>query len=163
MTHYMQLLATNQPINLILFMAIPVILAETVAITELAILFNRQINMKIKNINKYAGLIAGLYFFGVFFYLMKTAVIPLSMSGGWRGPADLIAVGFYLSGVVPLFGISLLELGLIYSKKTIEEKLRLHATFVGLFLIVAHIAMIFGMLNPELLGWVNPDPHIVGM
>ena len=35
MTHYMALLADNQPWNLILFMAIPVILAETVAITEL--------------------------------------------------------------------------------------------------------------------------------
>lgn len=39
MTHYMELLASNQPWNLILFMAIPVILAETVAITELVILF----------------------------------------------------------------------------------------------------------------------------
>jgi len=39
MTHYMELLAQNQPWNLILFMAIPVVLAETVAITELFILF----------------------------------------------------------------------------------------------------------------------------
>jgi hypothetical protein len=36
MTHYMELLAVNQPWNLILFMAIPVTLAETIAITELA-------------------------------------------------------------------------------------------------------------------------------
>ena len=42
MTHYMALLAANQPWNLILFMAIPVILAETVAITELFILFSRN-------------------------------------------------------------------------------------------------------------------------
>ena len=42
MTHYMELLATNQPWNLILFMAIPVILAETVAITELFLLLSRQ-------------------------------------------------------------------------------------------------------------------------
>ena len=40
MTHYMELLATNQPWNLILFMAIPVILAETVAITELFLLLS---------------------------------------------------------------------------------------------------------------------------
>lgn len=39
MTHYMELLASNQPWNLLLFMATPVILAETVAITELIILF----------------------------------------------------------------------------------------------------------------------------
>ena len=41
MTHYMELLATNQPWHLILFMAVPVILAETVAITELFILLRR--------------------------------------------------------------------------------------------------------------------------
>ncbi len=39
MTHYMELLAVHQPRNLIIFMAIPVVLAETLAITELAILF----------------------------------------------------------------------------------------------------------------------------
>ncbi|XNQ39111.1 DUF6803 family protein [Bacillus sp. 1P10SD] len=40
MTHYMGLLADNQPWNLIIFMAIPVICAETIAITELGILLN---------------------------------------------------------------------------------------------------------------------------
>ena len=39
MTHYMGLLAVNQPWNLLIFMALPVVLAETLAITELAILF----------------------------------------------------------------------------------------------------------------------------
>lgn len=42
MTHYMELLATNQPWNLISFMAIPVILAETTAVTELFLLFGRN-------------------------------------------------------------------------------------------------------------------------
>jgi len=42
MTHYMQLLADNQPWNLMLFMAIPIVLAETLAITELYILFTRR-------------------------------------------------------------------------------------------------------------------------
>ena len=42
MTHYMELLAQNQPWNLIIFMAIPVICAETIAITELMILFKRN-------------------------------------------------------------------------------------------------------------------------
>ena len=42
MTHYMELLAVNQPWNLIAFMAIPVVLAETVAITELYLLHSRN-------------------------------------------------------------------------------------------------------------------------
>jgi len=38
MTHYMGLLAVRQPWNLLLFMALPVVLAETLAITELVML-----------------------------------------------------------------------------------------------------------------------------
>ncbi len=163
MTHYMQLLTENQPWNLIIFMAIPVILAETLAITELAILFNRKARRWIKNLNLYAGLLAGIYFLGIFFYLMKSAVIPLTITGGWRGPADIIAVGFYLAGVIPLFGISLLEIRLLYPLKSSEDRLRVHVILVGTFLILAHVAMIFGMLNPELLGWVNPEPHMTTM
>ncbi len=32
-----------------------------------------------------------------------------------------------------------------------EGKLKLHASLVAMFLVVAHVAMIFGMLNPTLL------------
>ena len=151
MTHYMELLAQNQPWNLILFMAIPVILAETVAITELFILFSRQFDGTLRSINRGASIAGGLYFCGVFFYLMLTAVIPLTSSGGWRGVADVIAVGFYLSGIVPLLGMALLDMGLIGKARSQEDKLKLHASFVALFLVVAHIAMIFGMLDPALL------------
>ncbi len=84
------------------------------------------------------------------------AVIPLTQTGGWRGVGDVIAVGFYLLGVVPLVGLSLIDLGIIKKGKSPEEKLQLHATFVAVFLVVAHIAMIFGMLNPTVLGW-NPS------
>lgn len=97
-----------------------------------------------------ASIIVGIYFTGVFIYLFFNAVIPLTATGGWRGPADVIAVGFYLSGIVPLLGMALLELGIIARKKDEVGKLKIHATFVGIFLVVAHIAMIFGMLNPEI-------------
>jgi hypothetical protein len=151
MTHYMELLAVNQPWNLILFMAIPVILAETVAITELFILFYRQMDGVVRRINSAASIIGGLYFTGVFIYLLVTAAIPLTTSGGWRGPADVIAVGFYLFGIVPLLGMALLDLGVIGRHRDAESKLKLHASMVALFLVVAHIAMIFGMLDPTLL------------
>jgi len=150
MTHYMELLATNQPWHLILFMAIPVILAETLAITELIILFSRNLTGGIRAVNKIAGILAGVYFTGVFIYLFTHAVIPLTVSGGWRGPADVIAVGFYLSGVIPFVGIALLEMGIIGRNRDDIGKLKLHATLVGIFLVVAHIAMIFGMLDPSL-------------
>ncbi len=157
MTHYMQLLADNQPWNLILFMAIPVILAETIAVTELYILFTRSFAGRVKKINALASILVGINFLGVFSYHFTTAVIPLTQSGGWRGVADVIAVGFYLLGVVPLVGLALIDLGIVKRGSDPEEKLRLHAICVAIFLVVAHIAMIFGMLNPTKLGWV-PSP-----
>lgn len=151
MTHYMELLAQNQPWNLILFMAIPVVLAETVAITELYILFTRRFGGAVRTLNRSASIAGGLYFLGVFVYLMLTAVIPLTRGGLWRGPADVIAVGFYLSGIVPLLGLALLDLGLLGRSRSEEGRLRLHAALVAVFLVVAHVAMIFGMLDPTLL------------
>jgi hypothetical protein len=151
MTHYMQLLADNQPWNLLIFMAGPVILAETIAISELYLLYTRNMDGAVRALSRAAGILAGIYFLGIFAYLTVTAVIPLTTSGGWRGPADVIAVGAYLAGVVPLTGILLVDLGLVWQSRTDVARLGLHATFVGLFLVVAHVAMIFGMLDPTLL------------
>ncbi|HEU4324723.1 MAG TPA: DUF6803 family protein [Roseiflexaceae bacterium] len=151
MTHYMELLASNQPWNLILFMAIPVIFAEFIAVTELPILFQHATGGTLRRLNSYAGVFAGFYFLGVFVYLLFTAVIPITLSGGWRGPADVIAVGFYLLGVVPLLGMALLELKVVGRNADSQTRLKIHAALVGIFLVVAHIAMIFGMLNPTLL------------
>lgn len=77
------------------------------------------------------------------------AVIPITSGGQWRTFIDVIAVGFYLLGVIPLGGITLLEAGVIGRGKDELWKLKTHATFVALFLIVAHIAMIAGMLSPS--------------
>ncbi|WP_255991340.1 DUF6803 family protein [Chitinolyticbacter albus] len=159
MTHYMALLAANQPWNLLLFMAVPVILAETVAITELFILLRRQMDGTLRRINRAASIAAGVYFSGVFVYLLFTAVIPLTRDGLWRGPADWIAVGFYLAGVIPLGGLALLDLGLLYRQAGAERRMAVHATLVALFLVVAHVAMVFGMLDPTVLGAMPLDMH----
>ncbi|BCK00062.1 DUF6803 family protein [Anaerocolumna chitinilytica] len=151
MTHYMELLSTAQPWHLLIFMAVPVICAETLAITEMIILFTRNMTGTAKKVSKATGIFAGIYFLGIFIYLFINAVVPLTVSGGWRGPADVIAVGFYLLGVVPFMGMFLLETGLIGKRRDETGKLKLHAVFVGIFLVVAHVAMIFGMINPDLL------------
>ena len=157
MTHYMGLLATNQPWNLIVFMAIPVILAETLAVTELVMLFRSPVKPPVIHaLNRWAGLIAGPWFFGITVYLVKNAVIPLSSNMAWHGIGDYIAVFSYLLGVIPLVGIFLIELDVL-GRGTDRARLKLHATFVGFFLIVAHVAMIFGMLDPTLLGYIPAD------
>ena len=158
MTHYMQLLADNQPWNLLLFMVLPVVLAETVAVTELFVLFHRAREGALVAQNRAASIAGGVYFTGVFVYLMKTAAIPLTLGGGWRGPADVIAVGFYLSGVLPLGAMSLIDLRIIGGAWPHEKRLWWHAGCVATFLVVAHIAMIFGMLDPTLL-WSGRAAH----
>lgn len=151
MTHYMELLASNQPRNLLVFMAVPVILAETLAISELAILFQRDATPAwVRTTSRVAGLLAGPIMLAIAVHLLINAAVPLSVNGGWRGLADVVAVGFYLSGAIPLVGITLVELGLIGKG---GDALKWHATFIAIFLAVAHIAMIFGMLAPDVLGF----------
>jgi hypothetical protein len=159
MTHYMELLAVNQPWNLILFMAIPVGLAETVVITELYILFTRHTEGWVRSLNRWAGIIVGLYFLGIIGYLLTTAVIPITAAGQWRTVLDVIAVGAYLLGGIPLVLVALQELGLIQRRHTPEQKLRWHATYVAAFLILGHVAMIVGMTDPGLLGYSASAPH----
>ncbi|HWR39606.1 MAG TPA: DUF6803 family protein [Patescibacteria group bacterium] len=152
MTHYMELLAVNQPWNLIFYMAVPVVLAEALVSTEFFTVFLRHSRPGAwQTWNRWLGIILGIYFLGIFLKL-TTTVIPLI---DWRGPADLLAVGAYLSGVFPLFGITLLELGVLGKDRSPDEKMKLHFMLLTGFLVVAHVAMVFGMLDPTVLGW-NP-------
>ena len=153
MTHYMELLATNQPWNLIFFMAIPVILAETVAITELYILYTRKLDGWVRDLNRVAGVTVGIYFLGIIVYLMMNAVVPISRAGEWRTVIDVIAVGSYLIGGIPLVLIALQDMGMMHKGHSAERKLAWHASYVALFLIFAHVAMIAGMTDPSLLGY----------
>ena len=154
MTHYMELLATNQPWNLLIFMAIPIVLAETLAITELYLLSTRNYTGWVNSLNRMAGITVGLYFIGVIVYLLKTAVLPITQAGEWRTIIDVVAVGSYLIGGLPLIYIAFQELGWVNTKVTDEAKRHAHAFCVALFLIFGHIAMIAGMLDPSLLGYV---------
>ncbi len=153
MTHYMELLAVNQPWNLIIYMVIPVALAEALVATEFFTVFLRGANAGAwRTWNKWIGIVLGFYFLGVFLNLMITAVPNIE----WRGAADILAVGAYLSGVIPLFSIALLELGVIGKGKTEAEKTKQHFILLTVFLVVAHVAMIFGMVDPTIMGW---NPH----
>jgi hypothetical protein len=154
MTHYMELLSVNQPWNLLIFMAIPIVLAETLAITELYLLSTRNYSGWVHSLNRMAGITVGLYFIGVIVYLIKTAVIPIMQGGEWRTVIDVVAVGSYLIGGLPLIYIAFQELGWVNAQATDESKRQTHAICVALFLVFGHIAMIAGMLDPALLGSV---------
>ncbi len=149
MTHYMELLATNQPWNLIRFMVIPVVLAETLVALEFFIVFNRRTEGALRKTSQILSVAAGAYFLlAVFLPLLFTAIPGIK----WRTGIDFIAVWSYLLGVVPLGAMALLDLGLIGKGKTGLEKMKAHFLWLTVFLIVAHVAMIFGMINPEIMG-----------
>jgi hypothetical protein len=159
MTHYMELLATNQPWNLLIFMAIPIVLAETIAVTELYVLYTRDYQGSVRTLNRVCSIAVGFYFTGVFLYLVPKAVVPLTAAAAWRGPADVIAVGFYLLGVAPLLGLALIDLNIVGRDRKPFEKMALHATAVAVFLVVGHVAMIFGMMDPTII-WASSAAHI---
>lgn len=153
MTHYMELLATNQPWNLIIFMAIPIVLAETIAITELYILYTRNLTGYVRKLNRIAGILVGFYFLGIIVYLLINAVVPITRAGEWRTTIDVIAVGCYLAGGIPLVLIALQDIGLLHRKLAAEQKLGWHAGYVAAFLVLGHLAMISGMTDPALFGY----------
>ncbi|MGE5509177.1 MAG: DUF6803 family protein [Chitinophagales bacterium] len=148
MTHYMELLATNQPWNLLRFMVVPVVLAETLVATEFFLVFRRQHSGALRLFNRLLGIAAGAYFLlAVFLPLVFTAIPGMQ----WRTWVDVLAVWSYLLGVVPLVGIALLDLGLLGRGKSEDDKMKLHFILLTVFLVVAHVAMVFGMVNPQIV------------
>ena len=151
MTHYMELLSLDQPYNLILFMVIPVGLTELLVAMEFLTMYHMDSgkNAGFKAVGKFAGIVLGVYFTALVIYFMAKIYPSIK----WRGYADVIAVYSYLISVIPLLGIALLELNLIYKNASEKAKLKLHFCLLIFALIVAHVAMIFGMVDPTITGY----------
>ena len=151
MTHYMELLSLDQPYNLILYMVIPMGLAELLVAMEFFTMYHMDSgkNTGFKAISKFVGIVLGVYFTALVIYFMAKIYPSIK----WRGYADVIAIYSYLIGVIPLLGIALLELNLIYKNASQKAKLKLHFCLLIFFLIVGHVAMIFGMVDPTITGY----------
>ena len=147
----MELLSLNQPYNLILFMVIPVGLTELLVAMEFLTMYHMDSgkNTGFKAVGKFAGIVLGVYFTALVIYFMAKIYPSIK----WRGYADVIAVYSYLISVIPLLGIALLELNLIYKNASEKAKLKLHFCLLIFFLIVGHVAMIFGMVDPTITGY----------
>jgi hypothetical protein len=145
----MELLATNQPWNLLRFMAVPVIFAETMVAIEFLLVYYRKTSGALKTTSKVLSVLAAVYFtFVVFLPLLITAIPGMK----WRTPVDFIAVWAYLLGVIPFVAMALIDLGFVGKNKSADEKMKLHFIWLTVFLVVAHVAMIFGMINPQIFG-----------
>jgi hypothetical protein len=152
-THYMDLLMQNSPWNLIVFMAIPVILAETIAITELFLLKSPNAHPKLSLVNRIAGILAGIAFVAIIIYFIPNVIIPLASAGEFRTWIDVVAIFSYILAGIPMILLALLNLKLLFRKVDERKRTTYAILLLAAFLVLSHIAMIFGMVDPGIAGY----------
>jgi hypothetical protein len=147
-THYMGLLMANQPWNLLLFMALPF------AVIYLGLL-PAALGLFPSRLGRAAVAFLAVYLTAASVYLFRWAVVPLTDGSGWRGPVDLIAVGGYVLTAVPILVLAVLTFS--------GGSAKAQTWWAWAALVVAHVAMTFGMMAPFVLGWVDAAPAMHGM
>ena len=156
-THYMDLLMQNFPWNLIFFMAIPVILAETVAVTELVLSIQKK-NGWIRILNRCSSILGGIAFILIITYLVPTVVIPLTSNGEFRTWVDATAIFSYLTAGIPMILLAAYNAKHLLVKNS-EGKKSIRIAFLAAFLVLSHVAMIFGMVDPGIAGY-SPEKSV---
>lgn len=111
MTHYMELLSLHSPWFLILFMLVPMVLAETIlASGAFSLLYKDHRSEKWDSLSHICGIILGVFFIIATVYIV-TSYVPTIQ---WRGPIDYVSIWAYVLGVIPAVLILLQELGISY-------------------------------------------------
>ena len=160
MTHYMELLSLHAPWFLILFMLVPMVLAETIlASGAFSLLYKDSRSEKWDSLSHVCGLILGVFFIVATVYIV-TSYVPTIQ---WRGPIDYISIWAYVIGVIPAVLILLQELGIIFKSSDSTAKIKKHIVLMILFVLFTHLAMVFGMADPQLAGYVPPKQNNMQM
>ncbi|WP_292018632.1 DUF6803 family protein, partial [Megasphaera sp. UBA4382] len=153
MTHYMELLSLHQPWFLILFMLVPMVLAETIlASGAFSLLYKDGRSAKWDSLSHVCGLVLGIFFICASVYIVACYVPTIE----WRGPIDYISIWSYVLAIIPAVLILLQELGIIYKKLDNTMKIKRHIVLMILFVLFTHLAMVFGMADPQLAGYQPP-------
>lgn len=157
MTHYMELLSLYEPWFLILFMLVPMVLAETIlAAGAFSLLYKDSRSEKWDSLSHVCGLILGVFFIVATVYIVTSCVPTIQ----WRGPIDYISIWAYVLGVIPAVLILLQELGIIFKGLDTTAKIKKHIVLMILFVLFTHLAMVFGMADPQLAGYVPPKQNM---
>ena len=160
MTHYMELLSLPEPWFLILFMLVPMVLAETIlASGAFSLLYKDSRSEKWDSLSHVCGLILGVFFIVATVYIV-TSYVPTIQ---WRGPIDYISIWAYVLGVIPAVLILLQELGLIFKGLDATAKIKKHIVLMILFVLFMHLAMFLCMADPQLAGYVLPKQNNMQM
>lgn len=156
----MELLSLHEPWFLILFMLVPMVLAETIlASGAFSLLYKDSRSEKWDSLSHVCGLILGVFFIVATVYIV-TSYVPTIQ---WRGPIDYISIWAYVLGVIPAALILLQELGLIFKGLDATAKIKKHIILMILFVLFTHLAMVFGMADPQLAGYVPPKQNNMQM
>ena len=150
MSTYMDLLGLHAPWFLILFMVIPMTLAELILAAEIFSLLKGQPSKSSWNAFKK---VASLAFIFLFLYLVLYFVPSISL----KGPLDSLSIYSYLLAILPAIYLLAMECGFIGKHWDEERQVIRHAVTVFVFVALTHLAMVFGMLDPQLGGYVPPQ------
>lgn len=154
MSNYMDLLGMYAPWFLILFMVVPMTLAEMVLCSEIFSLLNKE-----KERNSWPGLRKGasiclsIIFIFLFIYLV-VAYIP---TVAWKGPLDRLSIYSFLAAIIPAVYLLFIEIGIVGKAWNEHTKVVRHVLTVFLFVALTHLAMVFGMIDPQLGGYIPPQ------
>lgn len=150
MTQYMSLLMANSPYNLIFFMVVPMVIAETIAITEIVLLFSSKPLLKVHSLNSICTFISGIVMLVLGFLFIKELVLPANEQNLWKGWIDYASALLFMVAVIPLVLMSLLQVNLIFRKANKRTKMAVKIVLLSIYLVTSHAAMVFGMLDPAL-------------
>jgi hypothetical protein len=139
-THYMGLLMANQPWNLLIFMVVPFVLVYGGLVPP-------KLGLVPPSVERPVTAVLAVYYTAAAVYLIRYAAWPLTTGDGWRGPADWIAVLGYIATAVPILGLT------IATFTSASDRVR--NWWLYSVLVLAHVAMSFGMLAPSVLGWAD--------
>lgn len=150
MTQYMSLLMANSPYNLIFFMVVPMVIAETIAITEIVLLFSSKPLLKVHSLNSICTFISGIVMLVLVFLFIKGLALPANEQNLWKGWIDYASALLFMAAVIPLVLMSLLQVNLIFRKANKRTKMAVKIVLLSIYLVTSHAAMVFGMLDPAL-------------
>lgn len=146
----MSLLMANSPYNLIFFMVVPMVIAETIAITEIFLLFSSKPLLKVHSLNSICTFISGIVMLVLVFLFIKGLVLPANEQNLWKGWIDYASALLFMAAVIPLVLMSLLQVNLIFRKANKRTKMAVKIVLLSIYLVTSHAAMVFGMLDPAL-------------
>lgn len=141
-------------------MLVPMVLAETILASEAFSLINHdQHSEKWDNLSHVCGIILGIFFIIAAVYIVVSYVPTID----WRGPIDYISIWAYVLGIIPAALLLLGELGVIFKGLDTKTKNKRHIVIMIFFILFTHLAMVFGMADPQLAGYVPPKQQHMQM